>query len=416
MHSETSENWRRNLAVCLFGSFSTIFAMTLMLPFLPLFVEELGVRGHAAIVQWSGVAYGAAFVTAGLVAPLWGHLGDRYGRKPMLIRASLGMAICVSLIGFSANIWQLVGLRLLTGIAGGYASGATILIAVQTPKARSGWALGMLSSGMMAGNLLGPLVGGSLPPLIGIRATFWAAGALIFVAFLTTTILVRESPRDKRATMARPKGRWSQIPNKPVVIAMLATGLLLTFANMSIEPIITVYVGTLVADPERVTFVAGLVMSATALGGILSASQLGRIADRIGHSTVIILVLAVAGLLLIPQAFVTASWQLIVLRFLMGLALGGLLPCIASVVRHNVPDHFVGTVLGYSLSLQFTGQVAGPLMGGFVGGHVGMRAVFLGTCVLLLLGAAANWRAVGNTRVPADMPARTPALRGPDES
>jgi MFS family permease len=176
---------------------------------------------------------------------------------------------------------------------------------------------------------------------------------------------------------------------------MLATGMLLLFANMSIEPIITVYVSTLVSDRSDVTLVSGLAMSAAALGSILSASPLGKLADRIGHSAVITLTLAVAALLLVPQAMVTAAWQLVALRFAMGLALGGLLPCIAAVIRHNVPDHVAGRVLGYSISAQFAGQVAGPLVGGFIGGHIGMPAVFLGTAVLLLLGALYNWRAVG---------------------
>ena len=400
MQADSSGYWRRNLVVCLFGSFSTIFAMTLMLPFLPIYVAQLGVHGHAAIVQWSGVAYSATFATGALAAPVWGRLGDRYGRKPMLVRASLGMAIAMSLIGFSTNIWQLVGLRLLAGLAGGYSSGATILIAVQTPRRHSAWALGRLSSGVMAGNLVGPLVGGSLPALIGIRASFWCAGAMIFVAFLATVFLVREAPGglvreapgETGTAASRPRGGWSQIRRKNVVAAMLATALLLMFANMSIEPIITVYVATLVRNPARVTFVAGLVMSAAALGSILSASRLGGLADRIGHTTVIVAALVVAGLLLIPQAFVTSGWQLIGLRFLMGLALGGLLPSIAAVVRHNVPDHAAGAVMGYLISAQFAGQVAGPLVGGFIGGHIGLRAVFLGTCALLLLGAAYNWR------------------------
>ncbi|MDQ0391609.1 MFS transporter [Labrys monachus] len=395
MNDDNAAYWRRNLIVCLFGSFSTIVAMTLMLPFLPLYVEHLGVTGHAAIVQWSGIAYSATFFAAALVAPLWGRLGDRYGRKSMLVRASLGMAVTMSLIGFSANIWQLVGLRLLAGLAGGYSSGSTILVAMQTPKHRSAWALGVLSSGIMAGNLIGPLVGGLLPPLIGIRETFWFAGAFIFVAFVATVFLIRETPRRTQERKAQPRGRWADIPNKGAVFAMLATGLLLMFATMSIEPIITVYVRTLVADEGQVTFIAGLVMSAAALGSILSASQLGKLADRIGHSTVIILALTVSGLLLIPQAFVTAGWQLIGLRFLMGLALGGLLPCIAAVIRHNVPDHFAGAILGYSISSQFAGQVAGPLVGGFIGGHAGMPAVFLGTCILMLAGAAYNVWAIG---------------------
>ena len=154
-----AEHWRRNLVVCMFGSFTTIVAMTLLLPFLPLYVEQLGVRDSAAIVRWSGVAYGATFFSAALVAPLWGRLADRYGRKLMLIRASLGMAVAMALIGLAQDVWQLVGLRLLAGLLGGYASGSTVLIATQTPKERSGWALGTLSSAVMAGSLVGPLIG-----------------------------------------------------------------------------------------------------------------------------------------------------------------------------------------------------------------------------------------------------------------
>ncbi|KQU79602.1 MFS transporter [Mesorhizobium sp. Root102] len=389
-------HWRRNLFVCFAGSFSTLVAMTLLLPFLPLYIEQLGAEGHAAIVQWSGIAYGATFFAAALVAPLWGRLGDRYGRKVMLVRASFGMAICMSLTGMVQTVWQLVLLRLLIGFAGGYSSGSTILVAMQTPKERSGWALGLLSAGITAGALVGPLVGGILPPLIGIRATFLLSGGVIFLAFLATTFLIKENPRPKTAEAAskqKPKGGWAQIPDKRPVVAMLATGMLLSFATMSIEPIITVYVQELIEDQSRVTLISGVVMSAAALGAILSASHLGKLADRVGHWNVIIGALAVSALLLIPQAFVTQSWQLIGLRFLMGLALGGLLPCITSVIRHNVPDGVGGNVLGLSISAQYVGQVAGPLLGGFAGGHFGMRSVFLGTSVLMAGGAVYNWLA-----------------------
>jgi MFS family permease len=246
--------------------------MTLLLPFLPLYVEQLGVTDQAAIVQWSGVAFGATFLSAALVAPLWGNLADRYGRKLMLIRASLGMSVAMSLIGLAGNVWQLVLLRLLAGFLGGYASGSMVLVATQTPKARSGWALGTLSSGIMAGNLAGPLIGGVLPPLIGIRNTFFGAGAVIFVAFLATTFLIKEEKRPPKARQSA-SGRWASIPNKRPVIAMLLTGMLLLFANMSIEPIITVYVETLIPQADQVTLYAGLAMSAAALGSIVSAQH-----------------------------------------------------------------------------------------------------------------------------------------------
>lgn len=389
--SPEEPHWRRNLAVCMFGSFTTIVAMTLLLPFLPLYVEQLGVSGHAAIVQWSGAAYGATFFTAALVAPLWGRLADRYGRKLMLIRASLGMAVAMALIGVAQDIYQLVGLRLLAGFLGGYASGSTLLVATQTPKDRSGWALGMLSSAIMAGSLAGPLIGGALPPLVGIRNTFFAAGAVIFIAFLATILLIRETPKPRTAPALQVDGAgWKHVADHRPVLAMWVTGMLLMLANMSVEPIITVYVAQLVQDPAYVTMTAGVVMAAAALGSILSAARLGRLADRIGHWNVIVACLAVAAVLLIPQAFVTASWQLVLLRFLMGLALGGLLPCIAAVIRHSVPDGTAGRMLGYSVSAQYAGQVTGPLIGGWIGGHAGMHWVFLGTCVLMALGALGN--------------------------
>jgi MFS family permease len=386
-----TDYWQRNLWVCVFGSLTTIIAMTLLLPFLPLYVEQLGITDHAAIAEWSGAAYGATFLTAAMFAPLWGRMGDRYGRKLMLIRSSLGMAVAMSLIGLSQNVYQLVGLRLLAGLLGGYSSGSMILVATQTPRAQTAWALGMMSSGIMAGNLAGPLIGGVLPQLIGIRMTFLAAGAIIFVAFLATTFLIKEEPRPRRTPGVKEKAGFASVSNKAPVIAMLATGMLLMFANMSIEPIITVYVAQIVPDPAHVTIVAGLVMSAAALGSIISASRLGKLADRIGHWTVIIGCLLVCAALLIPQAFVTAGWQLIGLRFLMGLSLGGLLPCVATVIRHNVPERSAGSILGYSTSSQYVGQVAGPLSGGFVGGHFGMRAVFLGTSVLMAAGALYGW-------------------------
>lgn len=380
----TEQHWQRNLWVCVLGSFTTIIAMTLLLPFLPLYVEHLGVSDPAAIVQWSGAAFGATFLSAAFTAPLWGRLGDRYGRKLMLIRASLGMAVAMSLIGLAENVWQLVLLRLLAGLLGGYASGATILVATQTPKARSGWALGMLTSGIMAGSIAGPLIGGLLPPLIGIRNTFFASGGVIFITFLATLFLLKEAPRPPRtaAQKAAPAIRpWSLIEYKTRVMTMFVVACLVMFATMSIEPIITVYLMEL--HTQSLTLMAGVVMSATALGTIVSASRLGKLADRVGHWRVVTVCLTAAAVLLIPQALVTNEWQLVVLRFLMGLALGGLLPCIASIIRHSVPENIAGRMLGYSTSSQYIGQVLGPLTGGFLGGHFGMRVVFLGTCVLM---------------------------------
>lgn len=381
--------------MCFGGSVTTIVAMTLLIPYLPIYVRELGVTDPKAVAQWSGVTFGATFLMAALTAPLWGALGDRYGRKSMLIRASAGMTVAMSLTGLVQNVWQLLGLRLLVGLLGGYTSGSTVLVATQTPKNRSAWALGVLSSGIMAGSVIGPLLGGIAPDLIGIRATFFLSGATIFCAFLATTFLIKER-RPARAPAAEPgqpkRGTaWSGVGHPWRLAALLTTAMLLMFATMSVEPIITVYVTQLAPGATAVATIAGVVMAAGALGTIVSAPRLGKLADRIGHPPVICGCLLVAAALLTLQAAAQNNLQLGVLRFLMGLSLGGLLPAITASIRHNVGTDGAGQILGYSISAQYVGQVAGPTTGGFVGGHFGMPAVFLSTSFLLVVGAALTW-------------------------
>ena len=377
--------WRRNLAVCIFGAFTTVLGMTVLVPFLPLYVEELGIRGHAAIVEWSGLIFAASFLASGLAAPLWGRFADRYGRRLILMRAALGMAVCISLAGCAQTIWQLLAIRLLTGLLGGYASGATILVATATPVQRSGWALGMLSSGIMAGGLVGPLVGGLLPGWIGIRATFGAVGGVIFVAFVATWLWIDEPrPAGARASIARP---WAQVPDRRLVATLLATGALVTLATFSIEPIVTVYLRGLVAPNAPVTLIAGLAMSATALGSALAAPWIGRQTDQCGARPVLVACLLATGATLLAQACVDAGWQLVVLRLLMGVAVAGILPAVTGAIRSAVPRGVAGSILALNTSALAAGQVLGPVLGGLVGAHLGLRLVFVATAVVTLAGA-----------------------------
>jgi MFS family permease len=380
--------WQRNLAVCVAGSFTTIVAMTLLLPYLPLYIRQLGVTDPADVTLWSGLTYAATFATAALTAPLWGRLGDRYGRKSMLVRASLGMAVAMSAIGLAQNEWQLLILRLLVGLLGGYSSAATILVAAQAPAARRAWALGVLSAGIMAGNVAGPVIGGVAPDLIGIRQTFFCAGGLIFLAFLGTAFVIREDrrPRSAGAKPATTIG-WADIPNKPLVFALLCMSVILMLATLSIEPIVTVYVQQLTGRTVGLATISGIVFALSALGSIISAPRLGRLADRIGNLGVLTGCLVAAAILLALQAVAVNVIMFAVLRFALGLALGGLMPTLISAIRSSLPEQAVGRVLGYNVSAQYVGQVVGPIMGGYLGGRLGIPAVFVGTAALTMIGA-----------------------------
>jgi MFS family permease len=383
--------WRRNLYICVFGSFSTLLSLSMLLPFLPLYVEKLGVRTPSAIVQWSGVAFGATFFGTAITAPLWGRLADRYGRKPMLIRAAVGMAIAMSMIGLARNLTQLVVFRLLAGLIGGYASASIVMVGTQVPRERSGWALGVLSTGALAGSLVGPLVGGFLSTWVGIRGTFFAGGAIIAVAAVLTIFMVREDFDRAIDTKKRIDVSPVSVPsmNRGIVVLLL-TAMMVLLANMSIEPVITVYIGQLGVSADHVARMAGIVMAASAFGSMLTAARLGALADRIGSEKVIIGCLVATVAVLVPQAFVKQWWELAILRGLMGMTLAGLLPSISREVRHAVADHNSGKTLGYLQSAQFSGQVIGPLIGGQVGAHVGLRAVFFVTASLLLVCAGLN--------------------------
>jgi len=389
--------WQRNLAVCVFGSFTTLVSLSMLLPFLPLYVEQLGVRAPGAVVQWSGVAFGATFFGTAITAPLWGRLADRYGRKPMLVRAAIGMAVVMSLIGVAHSVAGLVALRLVAGLIGGYASASIVMIGTQAPRERAGWALGVLSTGALAGNLVGPLVGGFLPDWVGIRGTFFVGGAMIAVAAAATILFVREDfdrhvDTQHRAAATAATGGRESASGRAVLAALLLTAMMVLLANMSIEPIITVYIGQLHVPREHLARVAGVVMACSAFGSMLTAPRLGALADRVGGWNVIIGCLVATALVMVPQAFVTAWWQLAVLRGVMGMTIAGLLPSIAKLVRHSVDDSHSGKTLGYLQSAQFSGQVIGPLVGAQIGAHVGLHQVFFVTGLLLALCAALNYR------------------------
>jgi MFS family permease len=393
--------WQRNLVICVFGSFTTLVSLSMLLPFLPLYVQQLGVTSSSAVIQWSGVAFGATFLGTALTAPLWGHLADRYGRKPMLVRAAVGMAITMSLIGMVHSVEQLVVLRLIAGLVGGYASASLVTVGTQAPRARAGWALGVLSTGALTGNLIGPLVGGFLPTWVGIRGTFFVGGGLIALAAIATILFVREDfDRETDAKVRVASHAGPAIPiDRALITALLATAMMVLLANMSIEPIITVYIRQLGVSSHQLTRIAGIVMAASALGSMLTAARLGALADRVGSWKVIIGCLLATGVVMIPQAFVTQWWQLALLRILMGMTIAGLLPAIAKQVRHSVDERKTGKTLGYLQSSQFAGQVIGPLIGGQIGARIGLHEVLFVTGSLLVLCAALNyWIHIRNTQ------------------
>ncbi|MGG2066981.1 multidrug efflux MFS transporter [Bacillus sp. S14(2024)] len=379
--------WKRNLFICWFGMFVTSVGMSQIAPVLPLYIRHLGVHSSVLIAQFSGIAFGVTYIISAVFSPIWGQAADKYGRKPMLLRASLGMAIVIFSMGFAQNVYELIGLRILQGVITGYSTACTTLIATQTDNEHAGWALGTLSTANIAGSLLGPMIGGFIEGNFGLQNVFFITGALLLISFITTSLFVKESftRQDKKALSN--KEIWNTIPEKSLTITMLMTFFVLTLALYSIEPIITVYVSQLSPNTSHVALLAGITFSASGLANIIAAPRLGKISDKIGAQKVIFIALVMAGLIFIPQAFVKNPWQFIGLRFLLGLAAAGLTPSVNTLIKRITPASLTGRVFGFTMSAGYLGVFGGSVLGGQVAAYWGIRYVFFITSALLLINA-----------------------------
>nr|WP_114609059.1 multidrug efflux MFS transporter Lde [Listeria monocytogenes] len=372
------ENWKKNLYVVWVGCFLTGTGLNLIMPFLPLYIEELGVHNPDQVSMWSGIALSSTFLVSAIMSPIWGKLADQKGRRIMLLRAALGMAIAMILMGLVSNVYQFVGLRLLMGIFSGYISTANALIATQVPRHRSGWALGALSTAAVSGVLIGPLIGGALSDTLGVRPVFYITGALLLGSFFLTLFFVKEkfTPVEKKE-MRSGKEVFLSLKNPGLIISLFITTMMIQIASNSVNPILTLYVRDLAGNAQNIAFISGMIASVPGVAALIAAPRLGRWGDQIGSERILLGALIGSMLLQIPMAFAQNPLQLGILRFLLGLTDGALLPAVQSLLTKNTPREVSGRIFGYNQSFQYIGNVIGPLVGSSVAAHFGYGDVFL---------------------------------------
>lgn len=386
--SGTMEPWKRDLYILWVCSFVLQLGFSLIMPFLPLYLEELNVHG-SAVELWSGVIFSANFVMMAIFAPIWGSLSDRVGRKPMMLRSAFGMGLVVWLMGLVQSAPQLLGLRLLQGVASGFIPAATAYMAGIVPRERSGHALGILGTGATAGTILGPLVGGVLSRWVGYRPIFF----LTSIACLVTGVVVILTIREKVTPVARKSGDsivrdFRLVAQYPIIIAMLVVLFMNTFSMLTAEPVLARFLQTLNAPAAWVSFLSGVVFSMTGVSNLLVAPISGRLSDRFGSKRLLVACLAGASVMYVLQGLATATWQMILLRFVLGIFTGGLMPAVSGLIARTAPRHLQGRIFGMTNSAISLGNTVGPLVGGVLAARFGVRAVFPVTGALLLLDLA----------------------------
>jgi DHA1 family multidrug resistance protein-like MFS transporter len=344
---------------------------------------DMGIKPLPQVEYWTGAITAINSLTSALFAPFWGMLADRVGRKAMVIRSSVAVAVATTLMGISQNIWELFGARAAMGIFSGFTISAMALVSTQVPEENLGFALGWLATGQVAGTLLGPLVGGFIADHVhNYRAVFLISAVGVFVGTTLCTIFVREEFSRAAAPI---KGEhktsiWEQLRGLaalPSLAPMFMVILLAQVAAMGIQPVLPLFVFQLIGNVPWIATAAGAALAITGVAGLLSSPILGRRADKTGYQNILLISLAGTALFTIPQAWAGTLWLFLALRFGVGIFLGGILPTANAIVGRLAPVEQRGQVYGIVSSATFFGRFLGPVLGAAVAAHFGFPAVFI---------------------------------------
>ena len=389
--------WRRNLYVLFGVQLLSTAGFSLVFPFLPLYIKELGVATVGSLEFWSGMVFSMQALTMMITSPIWGVVADRHGRKPMLLRATLGGAVLITLMGFAQNAEQLVLLRTIQGAVTGVISSVNALVASTAPKDKMGSSLGLLMFGRWGGVALGPVVGGLLGDAFGFRESFWITGIILAIAGVCVWLWVHEefTPVEKakqpslidsyRVLLALP-GMWG----------LYTLAFLRSLGQMMIYPVAALFMIELMGTESGAATASGLMIGAVGGASAISSVYLGQLGDRIGHERILLAAAVSAVLFYVPQPFVTTPWQLILLQGLTGFAIGGLLSPMAALMNLWTPPNTQGATYALDNSVAAAGRSISPMVAAGVATWLGVRGVFgITALVYAVLAAQVLWMAQG---------------------
>ena len=385
-----SAAWKRTLYIVFFAQMVAVAGFMTTIPFLPLYTESLGTRTNLSTELLAGLVFSAQAFTMAFASPIWGALADRYGRKLMVERAMFGGTIILILMAFAQSAEQLVLLRAIQGLITGTIGAANALVAAETPREHTGYAMGLIQVGMGIGLAVGPLIGGTVADAFGYRAAFFVTSASLFIGGVLVWWGVEEHfvPPESAAGGARGLfAEWRHVLSETGVLQTYGLRFMSQLGRAMIFPIAPLFILTLLPETGRVNTFTGLVVGAASVTATVSAVYLGRLGDRIGHSRVLITSALLAAVFYVPQSLVTSGWQLLVLQALVGVCMGGLIPAISALLARYTQAGEEGAVYGLDHSITSAARAVAPLLGAIVAAWFGLRATFVVTAFIYLMAA-----------------------------
>jgi MFS transporter, DHA1 family, multidrug resistance protein len=400
------ESWQRKRLAVVVTIAATFLGLEFSSSFIPLYVRYLGVNDVGEAALWSGLVVGVAPLAAALMAPVWGSLADRYGRKRMVLRALVAISVLSFAMGAVPDVGWAFITRLVLGITSGLTGMAMALAVSISPRERVGQTVGMMQAAQMLPLAVGPPIGGAISDALGLRANFHFTGVVVALALLVLVFLFGEEPPAAAPPSREAKqrtGRWG-LAGLPGFAATMVLVFLVQFVDRSLMPILPLYLGQINTPPAQLATISGLVVAAGAVAAGTSATIYGRLAGP-GRTWRLLLVAVVGGALCVgPLALVDRWEQVLVLRPLLGLLAGGSLAMGYTLGTRLVPPERTGLALGVLSSSGMIGSASAPFLAGLVG-RFDLRAVFAVDvlCYLLAVVVVLVWlrrvdRAAGTAR------------------
>ncbi len=364
------------------------------LPFTPLLIQELGVDDLTDVGLWAGIIAGVFAVAMGGMAPIWGIVADRFGHRLMIQRAFFGAGAATALIYFVQTPEQLLVLRVLHGVFTGVVTAIATMVSLTAPRQHMATVLGLLQAAVYFGITLGPLAGGAFADHFGLRAAFAGSGIILILTGVMVTLCVPAPTRDPARLHgasgasggnagARPRERFLR-RELLVVVSLMA---LARFSQMGPQPFIPLFVQQLMPSQEGLATTVGFVLAANGVASTVSALLIGRVDRRFGRRATLVCCLLAAAVLSGLQAGVSAVWQLVALRVVLGLAQGGTGPAIQALLIDVTPPGRRGAAFGLLTTANAAGNGGGPLFGSLIAAGFGVPAVFLATTPPYVLAA-----------------------------
>ncbi len=385
------KNWKIILGILTANVVMMAAGYTMLIPFLPMYLmNELGVSAED-VKMWNGAIFSITFLIGGIMAPIWGKMADTKGKKMMAMRAGAGLAISYFLGGLVTTPEQMFGVRVIQGFAAGLWSVCLAIATSLVPIDKLGVSLGILQAGLTCGNVVGPLVGGSLATLFGMRASFFVAGSLLTIITLVFMFYIPEPPKAmpmKKQTEEKPR---VQLLKQPIVREALVYVAVAQMVILLIQPILSLYVAELNHGEGNLIFLSGVAFSLVGIASALTAPSWGRFGQDYGFYKALCATTLLSGIMSCIVALPQTLVLFCVCNFCYGLCCAGIQPSLSAILASNTDADQRGRVFGFMFSAQQFGSMIGPLIGGFIATYAPLKSLFVVAGIVLCSISALVW-------------------------